>query len=66
MMVGFQQITTGEWLNNDFQSPHFPTIYALIAACYSSVEAFTAQHGDPANWQKREISMEEIQAIFTE
>ena len=53
------------WLNNDFQSPHFPTIHALIAAC-PSVEAFTAQHGAPENWEKREISMEEIQAIFSE
>ena len=65
-MYGYQHITTCEWLDNDFQSPHFPTIHALIAACYPSAEVFTAQHGAPELWQKREISLEEIQAIFAE
>ena len=37
---------------------------ALIAACYPSVEAFTAAHGVPEHWEKREISIDEIQAIF--
>lgn len=52
------------WLNNDFQSPHFDNIHALIAACYSSVDAFRAQHGEPENWEKKEISMADIQQIF--
>ena len=63
-MYGFQHILTGEWLINDFQSPHFQTIDALIAACYPSREAFIAAHGDPENWEKREISDAEIQQIF--
>ena len=36
----------------------------LLAACYPSVEAFTAAHGVPEHWEKREISIDEIQAIF--
>lgn len=63
-MKGFQHITTGEWLDNDFQSPHFPTIHALIAACYPSQEAFEAQHDSPDDWEKRDISDEEIMQIF--
>ena len=63
MFYGFQHIS-GAWLDNDFQSPHFPDIHALIAACYPSREAFIAAHGAPELWQKKEISMEEIQAIF--
>ena len=65
-MIGYQHTSTGVWLDNDFQSPHFPTIAALIAACYPSAEAFTAAHGVPEHWEKREISMEEIQAMFAE
>ena len=63
-LYGFFNATAGAWLDNDFQSPHFVDIAALIAACYPSVEAFTAAHGAPEDWQKKEISMEEIQAIF--
>lgn len=63
-MIGFRQQQTGEWLDNDFQTPHFPTIHALIAACYPSVEAFTALHGSPELWERREISMDEIMALF--
>ena len=63
-LYGFFNAATGAWLDNDFQWPHFPDIHALIAACYPSVEAFAAAHGAPENWQKKEISMEEIQAIF--
>jgi hypothetical protein len=65
-LYGVQQVTTGEWLDYDFQSPHFPTIHALIAACYESEAAFVAAHGAPENWVKKDISMEEIQAIFAE
>lgn len=64
---GYQHTTSGAWLNNDFQAPHFPTIDALIAACsarYPSRDAFAAEHGDPENWVKKEISMEEIRDIF--
>lgn len=63
-MQGFKHVDSGEWLDNDFQEPHFPTIAALIAACYPSAEAFTAAHGVPEHWEKREISIDEIQAIF--
>ena len=63
-MYGYQQTISGAWLDNNFQSPHFPTISALIAACYESEAAFMVLHGDPANWEKKEITMEEIQAIF--
>ena len=63
-MIGYQHTSTGEWLDNDFQTPHFPTIYAMIAACYPSEEAFTALHGAPEQWERREISMDEIMAIF--
>lgn len=64
-MNGFQHVETVEWLDNDFQEPHFSDIDALIAACYASREAFIAAHGDPAQWQKREISEAEIMAIFS-
>jgi hypothetical protein len=64
-MLGFKHKLTGEWLNNDFQWPHFPTIEALIAACYPSQEAFEVLHGSPENWEKRDISDEEIQQIFS-
>ena len=63
-VIGYYNAATGAWLDNDFQTPHFVDIAALIAACYPSVEAFAAAHGAPENWQKKEISMEEIQAIF--
>lgn len=63
-LYGFFNTTTNDWLDNDFQSPHFVDIAALIAACYPSVEVFTAAHGAPEAWEKKEISMEEIQAIF--
>ena len=63
-LYGFFNATAGAWLDNDFQTPHFADITALIAACYPSVEAFTAAHGAPEQWQKREISLEEIMAIF--
>ena len=63
-MIGFKHKLTGEWLDNDFQSPHFPDIDALISACYPSREEFILQHGEPENWEKREISDEEIQQIF--
>lgn len=63
-MHGFQNTLTGEWLDNDFQSPHFPNISALIAACYPSVDAFRAMHGEPEDWEKREISEAEIMQIF--
>ena len=63
-MLGYQHILTGVWLDNDFQSPHFPNIDALIEACYPSRENFVALHGDPELWEKREISDEEIQQIF--
>ena len=66
MMKGFQHTTTGEWLDNDFQSPHFPDIHALISACYPSEAAFIAEHGAPENWEKREISEEDIIALFSE
>lgn len=52
------------WLNNDFQSPHFSDIYALIAACYESEEIFRSEHGDPESWEKREISEAELMHIF--
>ena len=64
-LYGFFNATTGAWLDNDFQSPHFADIAALIAACYPSVEAFTAAHGAPENWEKREISMDAILTMFT-
>ena len=64
-LYGFFNATTGAWLDNDFQSPHFVDIAALIAACYPSVEAFTAAHGAPESWEKKAISMEEIQTIFS-
>lgn len=64
-LYGFFNTTTNDWLDNDFQSPHFADINALIAACYPSVEAFTAAHGAPENWKKREISMDAIQTMFT-
>lgn len=53
-----------KWLDNDFQNPHFADIYALIAACYPSIEAFTTAHGDPASWEKREISFDDIMSLF--
>ena len=65
MFYGFRNKLTGEWLDNDFQSPHFPTIAALIAACYESETEFAAQHGDPEIWEKREISTEEIISYLT-
>lgn len=64
-MYGFQHISTGEWLNNDFQFPHFADIEKLIAACYPSRESFIALHGEPEHWEKRSISDEEIQQIFS-
>lgn len=63
-LYGFFNAPKVAWLDNDFQSPHFVDIAALIAACYPSVEVFTATHGAPEAWEKKEISMEEIQAIF--
>ena len=63
-MKGFQHTTTGEWLDNDFQSPHFQDIHALIAACYPSEAEFIAVHGSPEIWEKRDISDEEILQIF--
>ena len=63
-LYGFYNSSTGVWLDNDFQTPHFAGIAELIVVCYQSVEAFAAAHGAPENWQKKEISMEEIQAIF--
>ena len=65
-LYGFFNATAGAWLDNDFQWPHFPDIHALIAACYPSVEAFTAAHGAPELWVKKDISMQEIQAMFAE
>lgn len=64
-MYGFQHKITEEWLDNDFQSPHFPTIDALIEKSYPSLDAFEAVHGSPAEWEKREISDEDIQQIFS-
>lgn len=63
-LYGFFNAATGAWLDNDFQSPHFADIAVLIAACYPSVEAFAAAHGAPESWEKKAISMEEIQTIF--
>ena len=63
-MKGFQHTLTGEWLNNDFQKPHFPNIHRLIDACYPSEAAFIAEHGEPDNWKKRTISEEEILQLF--
>ena len=63
-MYGYQHTLTGEWLDNDFQSPHFATIDALIAACYPSFEAFEGLHGRPEEWEKREISEAEIMHVF--
>ena len=51
---GFFNATTGAWLDNDFQSPHFADIAVLIAACYPSVEAFAAAHGAPESWEKKQ------------
>ena len=65
-LSGFFNATAGIWLDNDFQSPHFAGIAELIAACYPSVEAFTAAHGAPEFWVKKDISMQEIQAMFAE
>lgn len=65
-MFGYKNSMTGEWLDKDFQWPHFATIDALIAACYPSREAFIELHGEPELWEKREISHEEIQHIFEE
>ena len=65
-LYGYYNAATGAWLDNDFQSPHFPDIHALIAACYPSVEAFAAAHGAPELWVKKDISMQEIQAMFAE
>lgn len=64
-MFGFRHNISGLWLDNDFQSPHFPDIDALIAACYPSRENFIELHGEPENWEKRAISDEEIQQIFS-
>lgn len=66
VMVLFGFWNGATWLNNDFQYPHFYDIHALIAACYASVNDFIAQHGSPEHWEKREISMAEIQQIFGE
>ena len=63
-MFGYKNISTGEWLDKDFQTPHFADIYALIAACYPSGEAFEVIHGDPENWVKTPISDEEIMQVF--
>ena len=65
-LYGFFNALKVAWLDNDFQWPHFPDIHALIAACYPSVEAFTAAHGAPELWVKKDISMQEIQAMFAE
>ena len=64
-MNGYKNINTGEWLDNDFQSPHFPSIDALIAACYPSRAAFVELHGEPENWVKTGVSDDEIQQIFS-
>ena len=63
-MYGYQHTITGEWLDNDFQFPHFPNISALIAACYPSQAVFEEQHGSPDDWEKREISEAEIMQIL--
>lgn len=64
-MFGYYNRVTLVWLDNDFQFPHFPDIHALIAACYPSEAAFTAEHGNPGDWEKREISDAEIMQIFS-
>ena len=63
-LYGYYNAATGAWLDNDFQTPHFANIHALITACYPSVEAFAEAHGAPCNWVRREISVKEIQAMF--
>ena len=64
VMYGYKHRITGEWLDNDFQNPHFPGIDALIAACYPSEDNFVSKHGYPEDWEKTPISEEEIQQIF--
>jgi len=63
-MYGYKHSFSEKWLDNDFQSPHFPNIDTLIAACYPSRAEFEAQHGSPDDWEKREISEAEIMQIF--
>lgn len=63
-MYGFKNSITGEWLDNDFQNPHFADIHALIAACYPSEDDFVSAHGSPEDWEKREISEAEIMQVF--
>ena len=49
-LYGFFNAPKVAWLDNDFQSPHFVDI--------------AARHCGAEQWQKREISLEEIMAIF--
>ena len=65
-MFGYRHNISSLWLDNNFQSPHFPNIDALIAACYPSREAFFELHGNPEDWEKTPISDEEIAQIFAQ
>ena len=65
-LYGFYNTTTGAWLDNDFQWPHFPDIHALIAARFAGdADAFAAQHGDPAQWSRRAIEETQVRDIIT-
>ena len=65
-LYGFFNATTGAWLDNDFQWPHFPDIHALIAARFAGdADAFAAQHGDPAQWSRRAIEETQMRDIIT-
>ena len=65
-LYGFFNAATGAWLDNDFQSPHFADIAALIAARFAGdADAFAAQHGDPAQWSRRAIEETQVRDIIT-
>ena len=65
-LYGFFNATTGAWLDNDFQIPHFADINALIAARFAGdADAFAAQHGDPAQWSRRAIEETQMRDIIT-
>jgi hypothetical protein len=63
-LFGFYNASTGAWLNNDFQAPHYYDVDEYIAANYKNVESFTLQHGTPEDWKKKEASPIEIESAL--
>lgn len=62
-LYGFFNAATGAWLDNDFQSPHFVDIAARHCGTdHKTVGNWRRRLAE--QWQKREISLEEIMAIF--